>query len=63
MPWESRATSGGILCSQWVQPVPRIPDLILNSIIYICDDIGNARIGIEAGASGLYTPWGLNYRD
>lgn len=48
MPYERR--SYGL---QWVEPVPRIPDFILNSIVYLYRDRDEAETGAEFGASGF----------
>ncbi len=48
MPWERR--SYGL---QWVEPVPRIPTIITNSIIYLYRDRLEADSGAEFGGSGF----------
>jgi hypothetical protein len=48
MPYERR--SYGL---QWVKPVPRIPAIITNSIVYLYQDKLAAEDGVEFGASGF----------
>jgi hypothetical protein len=48
MPYERR--SYGL---QWVKPVPRIPAIITNSIVYLYKDRLGAENGVEFGASGF----------
>jgi len=48
MPWERR--SYGL---QWVEPVPRIPQVISNSIVYLYRDRLEADAGTEIGGSGF----------
>jgi hypothetical protein len=48
MPYERRSYE-----LQWVDPVPRIPGYILNSIVYLYHDKDEAQTGAESGASGF----------
>ena len=48
MPWERR--NYGL---QWVEPVPRIPDVITSSIIYLYRDKVEADTGVDFGGSGF----------
>jgi hypothetical protein len=48
MPWERRNYG-----SQWVEPVPRIPAIITNSIVYLYRDHDEADTGAEFGGSGF----------
>ncbi len=38
MPWEIVTAKNGYSYKQWRQPLPRIPDIILNSIVYLYRD-------------------------
>jgi len=53
MPWTEIRTSTGRVYRDWIEPVPRIPDFLLNSIVYLYDDELNAETGAEFGASGF----------
>jgi hypothetical protein len=48
MPWERRHYG-----LQWVEPLPRIPEIITNSIVYLYRDRLDAEGGVEFGASGF----------
>lgn len=53
MPWEKVVLKDGYTYTDWREPLPRIPDRILNSIVYLYDDILNAAGGVDAGGSGF----------
>ncbi len=53
VPWTELRTSGGGVYRLWKEPVPRIPDFLLNSIAYLYDDEINAETGVNSGASGF----------
>ena len=58
VPWEIVTAKNGYSYKQWRQPLPRIPDIILNSIVYLYRDEEEAETGAEVGGSGflLVTP-------
>ncbi len=58
MPWETLTTSRGRTYTDWSEPLPRIHDLILSSIVYLYPDTTAADIGMEAGGSGFLISMG-----
>ncbi len=48
MPWELRRYG-----RQWVEPVPRIPNVITSSIVYLYRDKDEADTGVDFGGSGF----------
>lgn len=53
MPYEVRYTTRGHRYSQWVEPMPRIPTAITNSIVYLYHDTSDAETGVDRGGSGF----------
>jgi hypothetical protein len=53
LPWTAIRTSNGRIYRDWIKPVPRIPDVLLNSIVYLYDDELNAETGVDFGGSGF----------
>lgn len=53
MSWEPLITSRGNVYTRWVEPMPRIPDYISNSIVYLYGDEISAETGEDAGGSGF----------
>lgn len=38
---------------QWVKPMPRVPEVIINSVVYLYRDIDEAESGTDIGGSGF----------
>lgn len=53
MPWETLTTSSGHTYTDWREPLPRIPDVFLNNIVYLYPDLLSADTGDLAGGSGF----------
>ena len=63
MPWTECVSSSGRSYLDWKKPVPRIPDFVLNSIIYLYDDRINAETGADSGGSGFLVSMPSEVRD
>lgn len=53
MPWVQCVTARGHSYTDWLEPMPRIPDFIQNSIVYLYPDLLSAQDGVDEGGSGF----------
>src|SRR5216684_7169803 len=51
--WKRHYNDGQCVGSTWERPVPRIPDSILDSVIYLYESSEDAVEGVRTGGSGF----------
>jgi hypothetical protein len=53
IPWEKVVTPGGYAYTDWRDPMPRLPDGMANTVVYLYHDRLSAEDGVDKGGSGF----------